>query len=323
MKTLIWPAGAFVLVCASFAFADSWGPPTLEHWSADRSHRLRVEWEIASRKPPVLIFERRVGPGLKELWRTLSPQEAAPVEVFISPGGTSVVLLDQWHHRGRGISLVFIGPGGEVLSKYTPEQVMPRADIESWRISVSSTHWTMGGILFFRAEKPQFAFISGRRTVRLFGLRDGKLETLTDAERRAVLREAMPGARMLIADVDPEMRVKGASRAALLQDTDAVSSLKRLLDDPYHYTISVQQDGTLPDASYENYLVQAAAAWALVKLIGDEATPLIEAKLPRANPYMRKSFIEAVKVCSGPRTRALLDRLGEGTTARRRPGRHN
>ena len=218
LRTLACACWVIIILTVCFAAADDWGPPTLEHWSPGRKHRLRIQWDVRSRKAPTLIFDARTATGLKEIWRTTSPQDAAPVRVFISRDGKSVVLLDQWGRAGRGISLVIIDARGAVLSKYTPQQVLPEQDLRQSFRSISSFHWTRGAILFFRAAKPQFAFISARRTVRVFDLATGEIVPLANSERRAVLDEAVPESRALLTAKDPSGRQRptdpGASGAA-------------------------------------------------------------------------------------------------------------
>lgn len=64
----------------------------------------------------------------------------APVDIELTDKG-NLITLDNWHNMGGGQVLVLYSPEGEVIKKYTLQELYPGARMKKFERSVSSTHW--------------------------------------------------------------------------------------------------------------------------------------------------------------------------------------
>ncbi|MBM3471950.1 MAG: HEAT repeat domain-containing protein [Armatimonadetes bacterium] len=265
-----------------FARADSWGPPTPEHRSANGQAVLRVEGGFAARL--TLGAETLAGP--EERWSIASPLGEAPVAAYIADDARHVVLRDRWGQVGEGTVLAFVGPDGRALRTYELDEFLTQSEVLEASRTISSCWWSDGGLFFFRAQNTQFAFVTQRGTIRAFDLATGNRLPLSDSDKEAIRQEAIARARDLMKpgkDSDPET---GATIAGVLHDTESRARLEELLRDP-----SVGGTCEGGDVSGTEYPVQLAAGRALVNLLGPDALPLLEPRLQTDNLWMLDQWL--------------------------------
>lgn len=264
--------------------ADEWGPSTPEHWSENGIYVLRVDDD---RRTLTLKAKRQNGFALR--WSIPFPQEHAPYEAHITDDGRFVVLQDEHGEVGYGKVLVFLGATGNVLASYTLEDIITDAEILDAPSTISSVWWSSGGLFFFPAQQTQFAFVTAQGTIRCFDLASGRMLALGPQLKAQVRGEAIQKSRDLLCSDDAGERIHGAAVAAALGDKESIPALKRLLDDPTAESVHwVYEDMT---GDHQAYRVRLAAGRALVKLLGANAAPLIDARLRGANDYMAYHWI--------------------------------
>ena len=116
-----WTIG-LILACVCFMVpsslrADSWGPPTLEHWSKNRQYLLRVD-----EKKKTLTLLHVTPQGKTRLWSTPPPRDGTfftPYTAHVRDDGRYVVLQDQHGGLGYGKVLVFLDEHGQQLHAYS------------------------------------------------------------------------------------------------------------------------------------------------------------------------------------------------------------
>ena len=291
------------------AWADQWGWPPSAYPSRNGRFVLRVD--IARR---TLALQEKGPAGTSTRWSVRYPDtgadsgEPAPVAAYITDDGDHVVLRDAWGSVGYGKVLIFLGPRGNVLASYTLEQLLTRDDVYKYELSVSSLWWSEDGLFLFRPGQTEFAFITKQGTVRAFALATGAMIQLASGEEREIRSQGLSLARKALFSGNPADRTTGATMVGVLGDKDSVPRLKQLLEDwTYRGTRN----------SHRLYDVQAAAGEALAALLGAKAAPLLEAKLPKANPQMAQEWAELLgkirAASSSPGVRRL-SRSGDGTT---------
>jgi hypothetical protein len=193
---------------------------------------------------------------------------------------------------GYGKVLTFFGPDGRVLESYTLEQLLPFDEILEVPITASSRWWGSNALFFFRQGQKQFAFVTERGTIGVFELATGRRLPLSSALKMAVRQEALQITRKEVRHPNPFCRARAALLLGTLGDRSDIPALKALLHDPTSSCRVIMSYWRQPQKRYE---VQLAAGKALARLLGAEAVPLRDAKLPGANRYMTLEWIELLK----------------------------
>jgi hypothetical protein len=192
-------------------------------------------------------------------------------------------LRDRWGQVGYGKVLTFFGPDGRVLASYTLEQLLPFDEILEVPITASSRWWGSNALFFFRQGQKQFAFVTERGTIGVFELATGRRLPLSSALKMAVRQEALQITRKEVRHPNPFCRTRAALLLGTLGDRSDIPALKALLHDPTSSCRVIMSYWRQPQKRFE---VQLAAGKALARLLGAEAVPLLDAKLPGANRYM-------------------------------------
>ncbi len=279
---LIHATMALVLAASlsSHAIADSWGPPQKEHWSANGRFVLRVDYP-GSR---TLSLCEKTKDGLNELWKRAHVDGACPpVRAYVTNNGKFVVLRDKHHFVGDGKVIVILGDAGRILGSYELAEFLPKDEIASAKQTVSSLWWNDNAWFSFLNDEREFALATQEGTVCCFDLASGKLLDLNDDKRAKVADLVRKDAESWLTSGNVSERIQGITLLGALQFKDAIPEAKRLFQDKTP-TGAISGSGK---PNVEIYGVQKAAALTLVRLIGLEAIPIIEAELPQADWYMK------------------------------------
>ena len=127
---------------------------------------------------------------------------------------------------------------------------------------------------------------------RRFELATGRRLPLSSALKMAVRQEALQITRKEVRHPNPFCRTRAALLLGRLGDRSDIPALKALLHDSTSSCRVIMSYWRQPQKRFE---VQLAAGKALVRLLGAEAVPLSDAKLPGANRYMTLEWIELLK----------------------------
>lgn len=159
---------AILSLLAAPALADSWRPASVETtYSPNGMFRVTVVprpiggalpyfrdkvdgIEPAGQAPgnpqrsPMASVERKLASGDWELvWQAPLTNDVAPVSVVLSVDGRRLVTFDNWHSVGLGDDMVVIyGGSGELIRKYSLEQLLPEPYPRHLPRSVSSRRWS-------------------------------------------------------------------------------------------------------------------------------------------------------------------------------------
>jgi HEAT repeat protein len=283
--------------------ADSWGPPTPEHWSSNHRFVLRVGWPDR-----VLKLEEKREHDYVLRWSATYPQEDAPVEAYITDDGQYVVLRDVWGRVGYGMVLAFLGPTGKLLNAFTLNDLLTEAEILYAPLSISSRWWSSNALFFFQHQQTQFAFVTHEGTLRVFELATGRRVAPTPAVELETRSEAIRLARRDLAEADPRRRAAGARQIGVLGDRESIERLKQLLNDQTVTSRVVQGTGR-DEVSWDEHDVQAAAGEALVALLGPGAVPLLEAKLSAPEPAGKAQWLALLAQSGAVGSSSVVKRL--------------
>lgn len=279
----------FSVILSSRAFADSWGPPKREHWSAEERFVLKVAWGDGGKG---LALWEKTGAGLKKHWeRGYVDRYWPPYLAYVTDDGKYVVLRDVYHNLGYGEVIVILGEGGKVLGSYKLCDFLPVDEIGAARRSVSSLWWNENAWFSLIDDDRRFALVTQGGTVRCFDLPTGKMLDLSDEKRAGIVRLVRADAEKWVQSEKAGDRIRGITLLGGLRLKESETIAKRLFQDKTP-TGSVSK-GDLP--SVEDYGVQTAAALALVRLIGREAIPVIEQELLGANWYMKEELTKVLE----------------------------
>ena len=155
----------FLVSLAASALADSWLPPSVEHYtSADGNWRLTIYPRPLTnqldyfkdkvdgkrdaggvpgdmQKSPVGHMEHRVDGRWVTAWKVPLANDVAPVEAVVSNSGDSAT-LDNWHGMGWGDDAVVVyAANGTQVRKFGLSDFLPKYYIDALPHSVSSIHW--------------------------------------------------------------------------------------------------------------------------------------------------------------------------------------
>jgi HEAT repeat protein len=279
---------ALLLVAADLAFADEWGRPKPEHWSANGEYVLKVAGGL--RVADGLSLWRKTEQGLVEQWsRGYVDDRWPPHKAYVANDGQHVVLRDVHSQLGYGKCLVFLGPQGGVVRTYELREFLTDCEILHTRITISSQWWSEPGWFALRNGDRQFALVSSKGTVCCFDTATGVAIEVDEALKAQIVAEASADATRWLSDFEPGRRANGARMLGLLGAVDSVAALTTAFHDD---RVTVQ--GILLRKPEPVYGVKLAAAEALVRLTGANAMPLIEPELDGANDYMRAELLNII-----------------------------
>jgi hypothetical protein len=134
--------------------------------------------------------------------------------------------------------------------------------------------------------------VTERGTTGVFELATGRCLPLSSVLKMAVRQEALQITCKKVRHPNPFCRTRAALLLGTLGDRSDIPALKALLHDPTSSCRVIMSYWRQPQKRFE---VQLAAGKALVRLLGAEAVPLLDAKLPGANRYMTSEWIELLK----------------------------
>jgi len=166
MKKLLLVLGMLSsMLLGTVAFADSWLPPSVRHYSsANGAWKLTIyprgltsnlgyfEDKVAgkpnaggipgdSQKSPVGHMERKRGGRWQTVWKAPLANDVSPVEAVVSNDGVSVT-FDNWHSVGYGNDAVVVyAADGTQVRKFGLSAFLPKSYIDALPHSVSSIHW--------------------------------------------------------------------------------------------------------------------------------------------------------------------------------------
>jgi HEAT repeat protein len=269
------------------ARADFWGPPKKEHWSANGRFVLKVGWPQSD----TLSLWEKTEDGLTQHWqRGYVDRVWPPHRAYVTDDGKYVVQRDVYHNLGYGKVIAILGPDGETLGSYELADFLPQDEIRIAEKTVSSICWNNSAWFGFTNWDREFALVTEMGTVRCFDLPTGKLLDLSDRKRAEIVGVVRRDAERWIENGKPYDCSRGITLLGALRITEAVPAAKKLFHKKTP-TGSISRSGR-PKATI--YGPQAAAALALVRLIGAEAIPIIEKELSEANWYMKGKLIKAL-----------------------------
>lgn len=277
--------------------ADSWGPPTPEHWSANGQYVLKVQW--GHQKADRMSLCQKTDKGLLERWsRGFVDDRWPPHRAYVANDGRHVVLRDQHANLGHDKVLVFLGPDGNVIRSYELNGVITQKEALNAKHTVSSVWWSRPGWFSLRESDRQFAFITHQGTIRCYDVATGDRLKVDERLRVQLIAEAtaemMPGLQAS----EPRSREAAACMLGVLEAKESVPALKKaLLDRAVTGSVTPGVSGK----SYEECGVQLAAAGALLRIQGEDAIPLVEEQMLSSGPDMQRRFLEVL---------AELDRCG-------------
>jgi hypothetical protein len=275
------------LVSGPLAFADTWGPPTKEHWSANKQWVLKVGWPESK---SLSLWEKTEN-GLKEHWRRGYVDRVwPPHRAYVANDGDYVVLRDVYHNLGYGNVIVVLDQGGTVLGSYELEDLLPQPEIQQATHSVSSRWWSQNAWFSFIDNDRRFALVTQFGTVLSFELSSGKLMNLSKDKRAKIVDVVQQEAEALIESEDASDRIRAITLLGAMRVKVALPVAKKLFHDTTR-TGSVSRGGR-PRA--DRYGVQKAAAVALIYLLRAEAIPIIEEELSKANWHMQGELLEVL-----------------------------
>ena len=277
-----------VVFLGTSVWADSWGPPTPEHWSANGKYVLKVRW--GSDEPERLSLLHKTDNGLVEMWsRGYVDADWPPHTAYVTNDGRHVVLRDVHSRLGYGKVLVFLGPKGNVIRGYELKDILTDHEIMRAKHTVSSIWWSEPGWFSLMDGDRQFAFITQQKTIRGYDVRTGKRVRTDQKLRSRLLAAATADMMRLLSDPRPRTREYGATMLGALGARQSIPALKQLLPD---WSVTATAGRGVWGKPYQFRGVQIAAAGALLKILGAEAIPLIEEQILSAGPDMQIELME-------------------------------
>lgn len=245
---------------------DSWGPPTKEHWSANRQFVLKVSWGL-NKPDTIALYRRDTNNKMIPIWSRPYPQEGPPYSAHITNNGQNVILQDTHHNIGYGKVLVFLGPKGQELCSYELNELLTETQELYVPLTVSSKWWSSPGVFTFLDNQKTFGFLVGCGASSVFEVATGRKLPLSSLYKAALRHIA-------IEEVKTELRGNRKSYG--------LHSIAQ-----YHLTELLPQVRSLLNASEE---VGQAAMYALAKLVPLESVPLLRAKLQKPMPKENQEY---------------------------------
>lgn len=225
------------------------------------------------------------------VWQSPSPLKNGfkiPAAVYVRNDGRYVVLRDQYSRLGYGTVLAFLNSQGQALQTYTLEDLFTVSEITDMPHSVSSIHWSQPGMFRFTDAGNRFGFITDTGSIGLFDVATGKRLPFSAPETTAFRAEVRRIARHDLSTAADGDVYRGTALVGILKDREAVPALTHLTIDPSQHLRIINGRKTDP------FSVQFQAGNALVRILGAKATPLLEARLTRADSYMTTVWIDLI-----------------------------
>ena len=294
MKHCFWMHIAFLVAVATSlvsgppAFADSWGWPKRDHWSANEKWGLILGFKGGK----TLSLCEKTEDGLKEHWqRGYMDSVFAPHRAYVTDDGKYVVLRDVFHSLGHGKVIVILGDQGKILGSYELDEFLSFDEILQAERSVSSIWWNRNAWFSFIEDDSQFALVTQWGTVRSFDLATGKLLDLSEEQRTKIFDAVRHKPEAWIESEKASDRIRGIRMLGGTGLKEVIPIAKRLFQDKTPTDSVKRSDGTIA----EIYGVQLEAARALIQLIGIDAIPIIEEELPKANRNMKYKLLHVLE----------------------------
>jgi hypothetical protein len=229
----------FVFIVAAMVLcADTWLAPPATRTAVAIDGSARV-FEFSSSDNPaqrsIKVYTRSQTGDEALYWQAALIN--CPVQLFVAPGGDSVVTMNVWGHIGSD-ALVFYNEPGTVSKRYKSAQADLVTPAESLKIkkSVSSFWWSEGAHAEFTADAQYFWVWLPSGRVMIFDPRTG-----TAVDAKAVRLDPTRGRRSILRTVEvlsdsqnPPQRIAAARLAGWLNGQAVMPILRKLLSDPYY-----------------------------------------------------------------------------------------
>ena len=216
-----------------------------------------------------------------------------PLQLFVAPGGGTVVTMDAWGSVGSD-ALIFYGNHGKVIKRYEKaEGVLITPDENKWvERSISSFWWSKGTHAQFTADGQYFWVWLPWGRMMVFDVTTGDaidseaLRLQIGRGRATILKTA----QLMSESSIPLERIATARLAGWLNGQAVLPILRKLLLDPYYENDSLQtraedKFGRFGDAwfwlSQRRYPVRRAAAEELHIKFGGSADGAVEETIGR------------------------------------------
>ena len=142
---VVFVLGLFCLLPA--AYADSWLPPkpSVTYESLNGDARFIV---TASPRSNALIachgaaWIKSNGSEWRQLWNKPLQNQLSPVTAVVANGGWRIVTFDNFYSVGYGAEvIVFYNEAGDLIKKYSLEDLLSKEELDRVPRSVSSRWW--------------------------------------------------------------------------------------------------------------------------------------------------------------------------------------
>ena len=141
-----------ILICLIVfsLFADQWFPAKTEkYYSKNREYYLKVIPGCCIIKKQKscfgILYKTKKFARDKKIWEIALDNNVAPVDVIVSESGDYIITFDNWHQKGYGDNVIVIyDKKGNLLKKFSLEEVLTKYEISKIPISVSSRWWGTG-----------------------------------------------------------------------------------------------------------------------------------------------------------------------------------
>lgn len=277
----------WLLIVATPAFADQWGPPLPEHWSANGKWVLKVTRSSLDTHKRIALWRRG---EFEPAWiRSCADLGGPPHRAYVADDGRHVVLRDVHGELGRGTCIAFLGTEGEILRAYELHELLTDFEILNTKSSLSSNWWSQPGWFTLRDGDHQFALVSSKGTIRCFDTATGAPLAVGNELRARIISEASADGRQWLSNSDPWWRIDGAKLLGLLGSKENVAALTAAFE-----STGASEPGDLWQKPWETERVRAVVAQALVRLIGGEAMPWVEPVLKAPFSHSRTRLLESM-----------------------------
>lgn len=223
------------LVASTIARADQWPTPPVSRTTVAIDGSVKVVEYSPGRNFQRSITVYATSELNKRLWE--ADLLNCPVQIFVSPGGATVVTMDRWGSLGSD-AIVFYGPRGTVLARYenAEESLLTKRESSKIQRTVSSFPWDEGSHAGFTADGAYFWVWLAWGRVLIFDAKTGKpLDAAAfriDVGRgRPVMMETL---ELMSRSATPSDRIAAARLAGWLNGQAVLPVLNRLQADIYY-----------------------------------------------------------------------------------------
>lgn len=189
--------------------------------------------------------------------------------------------------HGQDASTTTVGSEGQVAQVHEGAGFAAEFETLAMRMATASCWWSEPGWYALRDGDSRSVLFTYRGTIRCFDRATGApVEMTADLEMR-IVAEAIPEAKAMLSDSEPDRRARGATLLGLLGARESVPVLKRVLQE----AVPARRSSHGLARARALQRLKLAAAEALVRLIGAAALPLIERQLPGASPMVKNQLL--------------------------------